>query len=214
MKDLRLGIDIDGVLADFNQAYRRKLIQASGRDLIPEGEEPPVWNYAPHYGYTVQEDEKAWQLIKEDKTFWQYLQPLPGAPTFIEWLWRLQQDNWSFGHSHEVYFLTNRPGIHAKRQSENWLATHGMGAVPPTVLITRGSKGQLAKSLGLTHLIDDRVENVYDVICAAPACKTYMRRARYNEEKEADVLKYGGKIVNNITEFRTILTDQQRGVHV
>lgn len=209
MTDFRLGIDIDGVLADFNAAYRRKLIQASGRDLIPDPFEPPCWDYAGHYGYTPDEDQKAWKLIREDGLFWQYLQPLPGAATFLDWAWRLHQDNWTHGRSHEVYFLTTRPGLQAKRQSENWLARYGMNSTPATVLIARGNKGELAKALGLTHFVDDRPENVYDVLDVHFGCQTYMRRAKYNEIEQDAVVRKGGKLVESITEFMHELEKQR-----
>lgn len=177
MKHLRIGLDIDGCLADFNSAYRQTLLDVSGRPLIPEGFQPPLWDYAPFYGYTPEEDKRAWDRIKTNTRFWQTLQPLPGAEDLLELANVVNGD---------VYFLTNRPGTTAKRQTETWLRFYGLWE--PTVLIAPGNKGKIAEGLQLTDLIDDRPENCFAVAYESPLTKVFLRAASYNEWARQDIV--------------------------
>lgn len=182
---MRIGIDIDGVLANFNAAYRMKLISVTGRDLIPEGEEPPCWEYATHYGYTKDEDSRTWKDILADPWFWQFLAPLPGALSFLDWV----DTESRYGPVSGLivpYFITTRPGVDTKGQSERWLRPH---VENPAVLIARSSedKGLLARGLGLTHFLDDKPENCHAVKTAIPSCDVWLLTARYNEWAHEDV---------------------------
>jgi hypothetical protein len=169
-----VGVDIDGVLADFNTAYRQRLIDVTGRTLIPPfvgGYEPGVWNYATdEYGYTKEEDSAVWKDIIGDDTFWLRLNPYAEADRFIRSLFDC-----------EVYFITTRPGKAVKSQSEQWIIDAAPGYTP-TVLIAKNAaaKGQLASGLGLTHFIDDRPENCLAVKRAIPSCAVYLLDHKYN----------------------------------
>jgi hypothetical protein len=203
-----IGIDIDGCLANFNKAYREILIATTGRDLIPEeccrgsrpGEEPPVWDYAPHFGYTKDEDRATWKAIRESRTFWQDLDALPGVGGF---LWDLDIDAEIGENAPEVYFITTRPGNAVKNQTVTWLSEHRVDF--PTVLITRGDKGQLAAGLGLTHFLDDKPENCFDVKAARPECAVYLLSCRYNEAQQNECRMRGITVIYSIDQFRQVL---------
>jgi FMN phosphatase YigB (HAD superfamily) len=170
-----IGCDVDGVLADFNTAYRQRLIDVTGRELIPpfvNGHEPTVWNYATdEYGYTKEEDNAVWKSITNDPFFWQDLEQYPTAAAFVWSVLRLF-DN--------VYFITTRPGYMVKPQTEKWLKD--LGRNNATVLIAKNAKakGYLAAGLGLTHFIDDRDQNCYAVMHYSPDTQVYMLRHKYN----------------------------------
>lgn len=167
--DLRLGIDIDGCLADFNEGYRRKFVEVTGRDLFRGEVDPPCWHYHTVYGYNDADNDAVWKSIAESHDFWETLKPYPGAEDFLRWLF------WRAGQC-EIYFLTTRVGKDVKAQTELWLARNGFPRA--TVLINRGSKGALAAGLGLTHVLDDRPENLFDL---PKGVKRFLKLARYNQ---------------------------------
>lgn len=197
MSKVIVGVDLDGVLANFNAAYRRKLIAVTGRDLIPEGEEPPVWDYAcPYYGYTRDEDKATWAAIIADPYFWFGLEAMPDAYGFLA----------DVGHMDEVYFMTTRPGLDVKGQSEHWLFDSGAND-GPTVLICRGEKGHLARGLGLTHFIDDKPENCLSVATISPATAVYLLACKYNEWawKDPRYVEAGVRVVRSLDIFSEVL---------
>jgi len=195
MSGLVIGIDIDGVLANFNDAYRIRLAEVTGRALIPEGEEPPCWYYATdHYGYTKEEDKATWKSIVEDANFWYDLQPYAGTKNFL-----IALEHFEFHHA-EKYFITTRPGLNVKRQSERWLTKNGWWD-EPTVLIARGEKGPLAAGLGVTHFIDDRPENCFSVQDACPNARIVLLSARYNQWAHEECKARNIAVIDTIQTF-------------
>ena len=156
---MRIGIDVDGVLADFNEAYIRLTTQLTGRDLFPSRPfDITTWNYPESYGYTAEEVSRVWAAIKADPFFWQGLAPYDTAEDAMRAIhlrWRANDD---------IYFITSRPGIDAKKQTENWLRMYWpLYTVPPLTVLISSEKGLCAQALNLDVYIDDRVENVTDV---------------------------------------------------
>lgn len=174
-----LGIDLDGVLVNFNAGYIRTLTEVSGRAMVPENFEPPCWSYAEQVGYSREEDNAAWKAIRANPKFWYDLNPLPGAITALDRLHARRLDG------HEVYFITSRPGVRVHDQSVKWLEEHGFPRA--SVLIDRGGKGHAARALGLTHFIDDRPENCVDVMDFTGTTKVFMPRRSYNTAAQACV---------------------------
>ena len=159
---MKIGIDVDGVLASFEEGYAKLIIAVTGKDLFPEPKPwwptgcPPVWFWTQHFGYTQAEDSATWKAIKESPDFWQKLKILPGAYTL-----RNLFQKYGFLKSHDIYFVTNRLGIRPKEQTERWLREH-LGLSRPTVLLSE-EKGLIAKGLHLDCYIDDKDSNVLDV---------------------------------------------------
>ena len=152
---LKLAVDIDRCLADFNQEYVAKVIELSGRDLFGlakvSPEFPPVWNYPEEFGYSDAEVAAVWRSIKKDHNFWLSLDELPGA---VEAIGRL---NVARLYGHDVHFLTSRPGFASKYQSEEWLRARGMDV--PTVILA-DDKTPYMSLLGIDAFVDDRLKNV------------------------------------------------------
>lgn len=209
MRQQVIGIDLDGVLANFNAAYRARLISVTGRDLIPfevcrgwtSAETPPTWNYAPYYGYTPEEDADTWRSIRTDPTFWQNLRGLPGALEMLNGL--AARLTGLYDPIPEVYFITTRPGIDVKGQSESWLMNAGIDI--PTVLITRGEKGDLARGLGLTHFLDDKPENCLSVKTLSTTTETFLLACRYNEWAQDDAQYTGVRRIGRLDDFTEAL---------
>lgn len=202
MQELRIGLDVDGVLANFNSAYREILIEVSGRDLIPEVFEPPCWEYAPAYGYTKDEDRAAWSAIRNDPFFWRKLGVLPGAQELLNDIDDVR---------HAVYFITTRLGTQVKHQTESWLRDY---VANPAVLIAKSSadKGRLAEGLDLTHFVDDKPENCIAVKEAVPGCRVFLLSYAYNlwakNEPRYDYL--GITRIHNLNAFAEAIGRSER----
>lgn len=155
-----IGIDVDGVLADFNEEFVKRVVAVTGEDRWgndPENRDdfPPTWDYPEAYGYSENQLKKVWRDIKSDDLFWATLPPYSDTVDAVKALDGLRVAG------HDIYFVTSRPGVRAKWQTETWLMAHGMAV--PTVIIS-GDKGQATRFLNLDIYIDDRLLNVNDVM--------------------------------------------------
>lgn len=203
-----LGLDIDGVLANFNEGFRQRLLDVTDRACcIAPGFSPPVWDWPEYYGYTQDEVDRTWSDVAKDPTFWQDLKPLPDAESFLDWLWRaVSSANWTQRKGHEIYFMTTRAGTNVKRQTENWLLKHGFGGDERTVLICRSSKSFAANTLGLTHFVDDRRENIQEMLAQrGNRTRCYLRLARYNENAVAELTAAGARAIVSLPDLRAAL---------
>lgn len=181
MTPVRIAVDIDGCVADFVSAYHLALGQTSGRYLFEPGHEPSSWFHAEPQGYTKEEDAAAWKAIHESRTFWGDLLPLTGAVTFLDTLSRwVAEENWLGAGRLEVYFMTARNGPRVKAQTEAWLKRYGWFGGLPTVLIVPGDKGDVARALRLSSVVDDRPENLFSIRKSVRSCQTIKRQAKYN----------------------------------
>lgn len=177
-----LGIDVDGVLADFNTSFAEAVIEVTGTDLFPKDWReaikdktfPTTWNWDLDAGYTKEQSRKTWeQGILTSSKFWKSLAPLPGAVDAIKQFNRMSNEG------HEVYFLTHRNGKKAKQQTEEWLYDLGMNY--PTVLLT-GNKLPVLDNLGVQFFIDDKLATVNEVYRAGVVKHLYLFNSPWNNE--------------------------------
>ena len=180
---MRIGLDIDGVLADFSRAAAAVFVSVTGRNLIPVNFGDltvPVWLWWEHYGYTKDEARTALDYIHRSSDFWLNLWPLPDANT-LRFLLS------GFERQHELYFITRRDGDRVKRQTELWLFDHlkypiNVSGVWPTVLIVGyREKGAMAKALQLDIYVDDNCDNANDVVRQSPATRMYLVSRAHNQ---------------------------------
>ena len=207
---MRVGFDIDGVLADFVPAYQDLFIQLTGRNTFGAGDrrDPPEWNWPTLRGYTAAETSAAWGEIKKSSTFWLNLSEDRGCPTLRGMVPELERN-------HEVYFLTTRVGLRPKRQTEIWLWDHlgysRLAMVWPTVgVAAHRQKGHLVKGLALDAFIDDNLDNVNDIAWGTtptkqpepkPTCRVYLLNRAYNQ----NVLQCEAGVLNpNVVRVDTI----------
>ena len=184
---IRIGIDVDGILARFTTAYQRLVVEVAGVDLFKPGDatDPPCWSWPEYRGYDKKVISEVWSRIKTSHDFWMGLSELPDCCTLRTLILDLQR--W-----HEVYFVTSRVGKDVKWQTEQWLMLH-LQIDQPTVLIS-SEKGLVAKALKLDVYVDDNADNVNDVILrtdptvagmAVPGSyrtRTYLVDKSYNRE--------------------------------
>lgn len=150
---LRLGVDLDGVLADFRAAFRALAERELGRsaeDVEGELAKPDV--------------ERLWKKVAASHNWW--LDVPPFEPDQIARLYaEARRYRW------EVFFLTSRPpsaGDSVQLQTQVWLEKHGFYL--PSVLTTpAGARGEIARSLRLDLAIDDRLVNCMEIISASNA---------------------------------------------
>ena len=178
---LRIGFDMDGVLADFARAYRQVEERVLGPSAAwagdPEEDEekpqepgetapadaPDIADAARAMNELRRRREAVWQAIEATPNFWTTLQPLDaGAVQRIHQL--ATRDGW------DVFFITQRPateGESVQRQTQRWLVDHGFDL--PSVLVIPGSRGEAARALRLDYLVDDSARNCIEVKAQADA---------------------------------------------
>lgn len=192
-KQLKLGVDLDGVAANFNKSFSQ-LCKSQGIDLPDFSTvDPPIWDYPEHFGATPEQMQEVWRLIKESENFWAQLEPYAGATAALKELSELSEKG------HEVYFLTLRRGLTSKVQSERWLRE--CGVKNPTVLITPNGKARLAHELGLTHVIDDYPVMVREYCLHASALKPYPKVYLLNRAYNKSCKSLPCVSVDSLAEF-------------
>ncbi len=178
---LRLGFDMDGVLADFESAFHETEVRLFGPDASskpgdPEQEEAaeakaaaaiPAQTEAasdlPSPRRLRRRRDAVWAAIRTTPNFWTTLQPLDrnAVPRLHELMLR---------HGWEVFFMTQRPetdGDTVQRQTQRWLVDQGFDL--PSVLVLAGSRGAAAAALRLDYHVDDSAQHCVDIVSEAQA---------------------------------------------
>src|SRR5262245_32326114 len=164
---LRVGFDMDGVVADFASAFRDIECDLFGADTTdptpnaPEEEKEHTPDRATDPSVSRQESDRrrraVWDRIRATPDFWTTLQPTD--PVAVRQLHtQMLRCGW------EVVFITQRPstaGETVQRQTQRWLVRHGFDM--PSVVVIAGSRGAAINALRLTHHVDDSPQNCVDV---------------------------------------------------
>jgi hypothetical protein len=182
---MRIGCDLDGVLADLNRAFvavvRRRYPQLDVSAVTAADEvaaAPRVAGNSPEGATealrTVADDpvplaltpgqmDETWKELCGVTDFWETIEEIEdGAIARLATLAEAQR--W------EVIFLTSRPtsaGRLVQRQSQRWLERKGFAL--PSVYVVQQSRGRIADALALDVVIDDRPENCLDVALESKA---------------------------------------------
>jgi hypothetical protein len=160
---VRIGFDMDGVLADFASAYREVEVQLFGRAAPIRADDPAAVEEESDAAASTPSEERrrrnaVWRHIRATENFWTTV-----APTREHALRRIHQmmleQHW------EVFFITQRPatrGETVQRQTQRWLVAQGFDL--PSVLVIAGSRGAAAGALRLDYHVDDLAQNCVDVL--------------------------------------------------
>jgi uncharacterized HAD superfamily protein len=196
----KLGIDLDGCLCNFNDSYAKVLTEHTGI-VFPKNSNtwPTEWYWERAAGVTKEQESWVWKnrILQKGSKFWQHLTPLEGAMETLKQLNKLSNNG------HDIYFITNRPGDTAKRQTEEWLYEQGMDY--PTVIIS-SDKLPVIHGLDLTFFVDDKIETIDEIandiwhlkgghlyLKIAPYNRTNPNRGKYKEASSvAEALQQEG----------------------
>lgn len=213
MPPLRIGFDMDGVIADFALAYRgvemRLFGQASSPADAPEVqaaaedaavEAPPATAAAAEVDIHEQRRRRdaIWAAIHETRDFWTSLAPLDpqAVPRIHEMMLR---------HQWEVFFITQRPstaGETVQRQTQRWLHRHGFDL--PSVLVIAGSRGGAAAAVRLDYHVDDSPQNCMDVAADSRAHPILIHSDR-NRARKMSAARLGITVAASIGEALDLL---------
>jgi len=171
---IRVGWDLDGVLADFFSAFNQLLAHMYGVRLL---DKPRVWDWPQHeLGLTNAQVRRAWDEVKKMPSWWTSL-------TKTKEIAEIPTDAFArLCHEHETYFITSRPqALHmtTQMQSASWLATR-FGLKCPSVIIVNNprDKTALLSALSLDFYIDDLLSTVQE---APASVKAYLLDKPYNQ---------------------------------
>jgi hypothetical protein len=153
---LRIGIDIDGVLADFRTAFHEAALRCLRHDV---DDEQDLETLSPLSAVDVR---RVWDHIAAAQNWWMEVPAY--EPDQIARLYSLTRAaGW------EVFFMTKRPpsaGDSVQFQTQWWIERFGFYL--PAVLTVPGSRGDIANGLRLDLVLDDQLINCVEVISTAP----------------------------------------------
>lgn len=190
---LRIGFDLDGVLADMELALEQmseKLFRLGAKQpRQPRSRRAPssLPGTAPAEGsgdapprealdLTDRERRQLWRHVHSIDGFWETLEETePGVVARLAAL--ASERQW------EIIFLTRRPqtaGATSQLQSQRWLESKGFRF--PSVYVVTASRGLIAAALTLDIVVDDTPENCVDVASDSKARTIAVIRNKRNTE--------------------------------
>lgn len=154
IKRLRIGLDVDGVLADFSKAFTDLAFHLQVSDAPAVGAaDQPTWDF----NFPV---DPVWRVVDSAINWWEKVPSLLSHDDVMD-LNDLIND-------HKVYFLTNRKDSDripynrpVEEQTRRWLREQGVIVDYATVLSCR-NKAAVAKALELDIVLDDSPNNLED----------------------------------------------------
>ena len=172
----RFGMDIDGVLANFDRGFLDVLNRVYGKEYTEEDlENKRDWDYFKTLeDLTLEQENDAFKYLGE--WFWLRLEPYDQKAMLAISL---------LSEKHNIYFITDRHPNPTKEltlwQTRKWLEHFNIS--PAGVILTK-EKPQACKLLGLEYFIDDNVKNVNNINKTDTKC--FVMNKSYNSKCKAE----------------------------
>jgi len=164
---LRVGFDIDGVLANFQGAFRATAVRLGAGNVGEVDSSDSETSGSP---LSADDVHRVWNHIAKTPNWWMEIDAY--EPEQIARLYSLMRaGGW------EVFFLTKRPpsaGDSVQFQTQWWIERFGFYL--PSVLTVPGSRGEIANALRLDLMLDDQLINCVEVVSASPTKAILMQR--------------------------------------
>jgi hypothetical protein len=195
---LRIGFDLDGVVADFRTAFLDVAGKLLGHDAIRHPSAP-----LPDFDAVSPANAKrVWRAITDTSNWWLHLAPY--EPAQIARLYQLtRRYRW------EVSFLTSRiptAGDSVQFQSQTWLEAYGF--YMPAVVTVPGSRGEIANALRLDIIVDDQFLNCLEVVGASQT-KAILLLQTGDPALEQQATERGVGVVHSLEEVIEVLLQLQ-----
>lgn len=180
---LRIGIDIDGVLASgFHEAAAR--ILGKPKDWLPD-----QWNY----GLKWKDLGKLLDQIFSEPDLWRFSSAKLGNCSVLA--------NFLVNHIDDVelFYITARRQcagwMSLQRQTRFWLGQQGLYQSNCTLLLTgeKNSKREVIKALGIEFFLDDHLKVLLDI---DDICYAFLLDAPYNRPRSHTI-----PVVHNVLEY-------------
>jgi len=199
---LRLGFDLDGVVADFRTAFLDVAARVIGRDhILRPGSPMPDLD-----SVSAADAKRVWKVITDTPNWW--LGVAPYEPAQIARLYQLaRRYRW------EVSFLTTRiptAGDTVQFQSQSWLEANGY--YMPAVVTVPGSRGEVANALRLDVVVDDQYLNCLEVVGSSQAkamLMLQMGNRNDNRDLEQQATDRGIGVVHRLEQTISLLLQLQ-----
>lgn len=168
---MSLMMDIDGVVADYVRGFTQqaRVLYMGGERIKVEG----TWEHK-SWGFDMpkEAEDLTYDYIRAHPEWWGSLLALPSSLAME----KLKNINDNITH---VYFVTHRPE-NTEAITANWLERH-IHIRYPSVVATK-NKGEFARLVGVTHALDDKIENAWMVHWMAdnPQVKSCLVNRIYN----------------------------------
>jgi len=189
---LRIGIDIDGVLADFRTAFHETAMRCLRHDV---DDDLDLETLTPLSAADVR---KVWDYIATAQNWWMEVPAY--EPDQIARLYSLTRAaGW------EVFFMTKRPpsaGDSVQFQTQWWIERFGFYL--PAVMTVPGSRGDIANGLRLDLVLDDQLINCAEVISTAPTKAVLVLRSNDPAARQ-QASNRGIGVVSNLSEALTVI---------
>ena len=189
---LRIGIDIDGVLADFRTAFHEAAVRSLRHDV---DDTTDIENVGP---LSPDDIRRVWEHIAKTQNWWMEVPAY--EPDQIARLYSLMRaGGW------EVFFMTKRPpsaGDSVQFQTQWWIERFGFYL--PAVMTVPGSRGDIANGLRLDLVIDDQLINCIEVISTAPTKAVLLQRTP-DQAVRQQASNRGIGVVSSLSEALTVV---------
>jgi hypothetical protein len=134
---VKIGFDMDGVLADFASAYREVELQLFGRAAAIRADDPGAVEEEPDAAASTPSEERrrrtaVWRHIRATENFWTTVAPIREHAVRRIHQMMLEQ-HW------EVFFITQRPATRGEPSSDRQRCS-AQGFDLPSVLVIAGSR--------------------------------------------------------------------------